>query len=270
LDGPEETWVIDPAAQRAYFTELARSRRVTAVFLSHFHEDHQRYNYLFPQAAFFGPALEEDAFRSIKGVFRHMGLKDPEFRRHWQETLERQFHLRPIQRFKPHFPGQLFQLGELTLEVLPAPGHTPGHSCFAIPELDLLYLADVDLTSFGPWYGDATSDLEAYIDTLKSLRPLKAGVYLTAHEQGVFNRQEFMAGIDYFLEVIARRDERIIEALRTPYTLGRLAARRLIYGRPREPLFVYDHMERQMLAKHLGRLMQRGAVQRLGRRWVAG
>ena len=150
LDGPEETWVIDPAAQRAYFTELARSRRVTAVFLSHFHEDHQRYNYLFPQAAFFGPALEEDAFRSIKGVFRHMGLKDPEFRRHWQETLERQFHLRPIQRFKPHFPGQLFQLGELTLEVLPAPGHTPGHSCFAIPELDLVYLADVDLTSFGP------------------------------------------------------------------------------------------------------------------------
>ena len=27
-------------------------------------------------------------------------------------------------------PGQLFQLGEVTLEIIPAPGHTPGHSCF--------------------------------------------------------------------------------------------------------------------------------------------
>ena len=40
-----ETWVVDPAADRDYFRALARTRRVTGVFLSHFHEDHQKYNH---------------------------------------------------------------------------------------------------------------------------------------------------------------------------------------------------------------------------------
>ena len=58
LTGPE-TWVVDPAADQDYFRDLAGSRRVTRVFLSHFHEDHQKYHYLFPEAHFLVPAPEE-------------------------------------------------------------------------------------------------------------------------------------------------------------------------------------------------------------------
>src|SRR5574340_163935 len=63
VDG-DETWVVDPASDKDYLRRLARTRRVTRVFISHFHEDHQKYNYLFPQARFYVPAAEVEGFRS--------------------------------------------------------------------------------------------------------------------------------------------------------------------------------------------------------------
>jgi hydroxyacylglutathione hydrolase len=247
-----ETWVVDPAADKDYFRELARTRRVTGVFLSHFHEDHQKYNHLFPQATFYGPLLEEEAFS--------MGITDPEFRDYWRRTLIRDFHFRPPAHFTPYFPGQLFQLGEVTLEIIPAPGHTPGHSCFHFPRQQLLFLGDVDLTPFGPWYGDATSSLTAFETTLTDLKAFPARTYLTAHEQGIFTEAEFRRGLEAFHRVIAQREGRMLEALSAPLSLARLVACRLIYGKVKEPRFVYDHMEGQMVSKHLDRLLQQGLV----------
>ena len=42
----------------------------------------------------------------------------------------------------------------------------------------------------------------------------------------------------------------------------RPVARRLIYGKVKEPRFVYDHMEGQMVAKHLDRLLRQGLIAR--------
>ena len=259
LTGPE-TWVVDPAADKDYFRRLAASRRVSAVFLSHFHEDHQKYNYLFPEARFYVPAPEEAAFTSVAGIFRFMGIDDPGFKQYWQEILVRDFHFRPLTNLALYFPGQRFQQGEITLEILPAPGHTPGHSCFYFPRQEVLFLADVDLTPFGPWYGDATSSLEDYAATLESLEAVRTRTYLTAHEQGVFSFEEFRVGLQYFRQVLADRERRLLEELKTPRTLAQLTARRLIYPKAKEPAFVYEHMERQMVQKHLERLVKRGMV----------
>ena len=255
-----ETWVVDPAADKAFFQELARTRRVTGVFLSHFHEDHQKYNYLFPEARFYGPVLEAEAFTSMAAIFRFMGITDPQFQDYWRRTLTQDFHFRPLTNFTPYLPGQLFQLGEVILEIIPAPGHTPGHSCFHFPRQQLLFLADVDLTPFGPWYGDATSNLETFASTLDALKHFRAQTYITAHEQGLFTEAEFQSGLAAFHHKIEQREARLLEALGTPQSLDRLVAQHLIYGKAKEPQFVYDHMEGQMLAKHLDRLLRQGLI----------
>jgi hydroxyacylglutathione hydrolase len=257
-----QTWVVDPAADKAFFQELARTRRVTGVFLSHFHEDHQKYNYLFPEARFYGPILETEAFTSISAIFRFMGITDPQFQDYWRRTLTQDFHFRPLAQITPYFPGQLFQLGEVILEIIPAPGHTPGHSCFHFPRQQLLFLADVDLTPFGPWYGDATSNLETFESTLDALKHFRAQTYITAHEQGLFTEAEFSSGLAGFHHKIEQREARLLEALGTPQSLDQLVTRRLVYGIVKEPRFVYDHMEGQMLAKHLDRLLRHGLVAR--------
>jgi len=262
VDQGAETWLVDPAADQDFFRKLAHTRRVTGVFLSHFHEDHQKYNHLFPQATFYGPLLEEAAFSSLDAVFRFMGITDPDFQTYWRRTLIKDFHFQPPAHFTPYFPGQLFQLGEVILEIIPAPGHTPGHSCFNFPRQQVLFLADVDLTPFGPWYGDAASDLSVFEATLNALRAFPARTFLTAHEQGIFTEPEFQAGLAAFHQVITRREARLLQALATPQSLDRLVQRHLIYGKVKQPRFVYDHMEGQMVAKHLDRLLRQGLIAR--------
>ena len=116
----------------------------------------------------------------------------------------------------------------------------------------------------GPWYGDAASDLDALEATLDHLELLQTRTYLTAHEQGVFNPEEFLAGIEHFREVIKDREARLLEMLRTPHTLAQLVKRRLIYGKVKEPAFVYDHIEARMVEKHLERLLQTGLITTTG------
>jgi glyoxylase-like metal-dependent hydrolase (beta-lactamase superfamily II) len=257
-----EAWVVDPAADKDYFRQLTRRRRVTGVFLSHFHEDHQKYNEFFPEACFYGPVLEAAAFTSMAAIFRLMGITDPQFQDYWRQILLEDFHFRPLANFVPYLPGQLFQLGEVVLEIIPMPGHTPGHSGFHFPRQELLFLADVDLTAFGPWYGDAASDLEAFEATLHDLKGFFARTYLTAHEQGIFSGEEFQGGLYAFQQALARREARLLEAVAQPRSLAHLVDRRLIYGKVREPRLVYDHMEAQMISKHLERLLKTGLVVR--------
>jgi hypothetical protein len=95
---------------------------------------------------------------------------------------------------------------------------------------------------------------------LNDLRTFPARTYLTAHEQGVFTPAEFQAGLAAFHRVIARREARLLEALTAPQSLAQLVARHLIYGKVKEPQFVYDHMEGQMVAKHLDRLLGQGLI----------
>jgi len=258
----EETWVVDPASDKHVLSRLAQAKKVTRSFLSHFHEDHLKYAYLFGQATLYVPKQEIEAFTSLEGMFALIGADTTVFQEYLRQTLVRDFHFRPFSNLVPFQPGDRFATGEIVLEVMAAPGHTPGHSCFAFPEQEIIFLADVDLTPFGPWYGDAASDLEVYADTLVALKKTRARTYLTAHVQGVFTWEEAQAGLDYFLRVLNEREELIVELLGEPHTLEALVARRPIYRRPREPAFVYDHMEGRMLKKHLDRLQRARGVGR--------
>jgi glyoxylase-like metal-dependent hydrolase (beta-lactamase superfamily II) len=256
----DEVWVVDPAADKDYFRHLARSQKVSAVFISHYHEDHQKYNYLFPQARFYVPAPEMAAFTSLEGIFQLMGLEDPKFRDYWGEILIKDFRFKPLANLEPYYPGQRFVNGEIILKIVPSAGHTPGHSCFSFPNQDLMFLADVDLTPFGPWYGDAASDLAAFEAAIDRLRQFKAATFLTAHEQGVFSYGEAQEGLASFKQAIATREARLLELLKTPHTRHQLAAGHFFYGKPKEPPFVYFHIETQMLKKHLDRLLKKGTI----------
>ncbi len=65
-----------------------------------------------------------------------------------------------------------------------------------------------------------------------------------------------------FQQVLAAREARLLEALSRPHSLEELTAQRLIYGKVKEPRFVYDHMEGWMVAQHLDRLLRRGLIDR--------
>jgi glyoxylase-like metal-dependent hydrolase (beta-lactamase superfamily II) len=261
--------VIDPSADKEHCRRLAQAPNLAAVFVSHFHEDHQKYLYLFPDTLVWVPAADAAAFTSMAGVFSLLGIDDPEYSEYWQKTLVEEFHYRPLPKVQTYTDGEELVLGRTRVQVVHTPGHTPGHSCFYFPEQDILYLADLDLTSFGPWYGDLTSDINALLESLQLLEKFQAGVYLTGHGQGVFTGPEARAALVQFKQVIFDREKEVLRLLQKPRTIFELVKRRLIYRKFLEPKFVYDHIEKQMISKHLARLVQNGMVKLMEDGYVA-
>ena len=108
-------------------------------------------------------------------------------------------------------------MGALTVEVIPTPGHTPGHLAFYFREPKVLFLGDYDLTSFGPWYGDRYSNIDETIHSIKHLKKIPAATWLTGHENRILNPPRGPLGSicrrDY------QREDKLLDLLRQPKSM---------------------------------------------------
>ncbi len=154
--------------------------------------------------------------------------------------------------------GQRIDLGGLTLEVVHTPGHSPGHLAFYIPEADLLFAADVDLTTFGPFYGHDFADINKFLNSIERLRRLNAKIVTTGHA-GPFKDQvneKFHA----YAEIIYRRDKLILEQLKQPINLADFRDRNLIFRSYPDFPDLLRWFEIVHIEKHLERLKAMGKV----------
>jgi glyoxylase-like metal-dependent hydrolase (beta-lactamase superfamily II) len=146
--------------------------------------------------------------------------------------------------------GDVFEFEGVQVEVLHTPGHSAGHSCFVIG--DVMFLADVDLTPFGPWYGCLDCDVRDFVLSIERIKNevRKRGVSLAipSHGKPVSGTEEILKRLDDYLAKIFERDRRIRELVRSgedPVGKG------IIYKRVPEPREIYLHFERIMIEKHL-------------------
>jgi len=157
-------------------------------------------------------------------------------------------------------------LGGITLQVIHTPGHTPGHLAFYIPEADLLFTADVDLTSFGPFYGHDFADIDEFLQSIERLRQLKATIVTTGHA-GPFNGRvsEKLAAYE---KIVYDRDRLILEQLAQPRTLGDFRDRNLIFRAYPDFPDLMRWFELVHIEKHLERLKAMGKVEYRDDRWM--
>jgi glyoxylase-like metal-dependent hydrolase (beta-lactamase superfamily II) len=113
--------------------------------------------------------------------------------------------------------GERLDLGGITLEVIHTPGHTPGHLAFYVPEAKLLFTADVDLTSFGPFYGHDFADIDDFLQSIERLRKRNARIVATGHA-GPFNGH-VIEKFDAYEGTIYQRDRLIVEQLTRPMAM---------------------------------------------------
>lgn len=251
--------VIDPASSRQRLDELLHGPGVDAVWLSHYHEDHFMHLDLFKERPLWMSETDAPALQDLDCLLNFYGMNDSNERAYWTRIMTEQFHYRPrpIDRFLR--PAEVIDLGGVTVEVIPTPGHTPGHCSFFFREPGVLFLGDYDLTAFGPWYGDVGSDIEATIESVRRLRSVHARTCIAAHEQGVFSFVPEDTW-DSYLRVIDDREQRLLDLLQTPRTMAEIVDARILYRKKREPKEFYDFGERAHMAKHLDRLIKRKAV----------
>jgi glyoxylase-like metal-dependent hydrolase (beta-lactamase superfamily II) len=182
---------------------------------------------------------------------------------HWAHVVGEQFHFMPRLDATSCTDGEVFDLGGVRIRAILAPGHTRGHTVFHVEPDDVLYLGDIDLSSFGPYYGDAWSSLEDFERTLAMVRELHAQHYATFHHVGVLDgRAAFLERLDRFTAVIARRESALLEFLAEPRSLADIVAHRFVY-RPGDVVAYADVVERRSMGQHLERLLGAGTVEEI-------
>ena len=257
VEGTEETLVVDPSL--SLLVRRAELPRVDRVVNSHCHEDHVAGNHLFPDVPWHLHAADLPGIHSLDGLMAIYGF-DADVDGAFRKVVVEQFHYLPRADAIPFEDGHVFELGRTCVRVLHAPGHTRGHCVLLIEPEGVLYLGDIDLSSFGPYYGDAWSDLEDFERTLARVREIDAQHYATFHHVGVVDgRAAFLERLDRFAAVIADREARLLAFLAEPRTMDDVAAHRFVY-RPGDPVPYAAPVERRSMGQHVARLLRAGTL----------
>jgi len=259
--------LIDPASDRERLLQLRQDHGVKMVWLSHWHEDHLMHLDLFDDLPFWMSDKDCSAVSSLEMFLDSYGIDYQEYREYWKQLLKQEFHFKPRKPTRFLQGGQIIDLKVVTVEVISAPGHTPGNLAFYFREPEVLFMGDYDLSKFGPWYGDVYSSIEETIDSVNLLRKIPAKVFLTSHETGVFLGNPEKLWDDY-LNVIFDRENRLLEFLKQPRTMKEIVETWIIYGRPREPKAFFELGEQGLMKKHLERLIRLGKVFKEGNRYI--
>jgi glyoxylase-like metal-dependent hydrolase (beta-lactamase superfamily II) len=266
--GTEGVALIDPSL--TVHRRRAAPADVDQILISHAHEDHMS------GITVIGGAVIRAHHRDLQCVHHIDRLvasyeMSPADTAGWRATLVADFHLQDRPHAVGFGDGDVFDLGGVTVTVLHLPGHTAGHSAFLIEPDGLAFVGDIDLSGFGPYYGDHWSDLDEFVDSLARVRDLQARHYITFHHKGVVDgHAEFVRQLDVFAAVIDRRDDKLLGMLQQPRTLDELAAIGIIYRHGDQPSGWGSSVERRSISMHLRRLMAAGAVQTDGDRFWRG
>jgi glyoxylase-like metal-dependent hydrolase (beta-lactamase superfamily II) len=258
--GTSEQVLIDPSLSLADEVSPAFDpAAVDRILISHCHEDHLAALYRFPQAPVHVHQRDRLGLESIDGLMQIYGMAADIETRWRQEVLDR-FHYVPRPDASPFVDGDTFELGGVTIHVIHLPGHTRGHSGFLIEPDGVMFLADIDLTGFGPYYGDAWSSIDEFERSIDRCREIDARSYVTFHHKGtVHSRPEVLRLLDEYQAVIGRRERSMLEFLRQPRTIADMVAHRFVY-RPHVSLLFTDAVERRSAQLHIDRLLARGLV----------
>jgi glyoxylase-like metal-dependent hydrolase (beta-lactamase superfamily II) len=252
--GDGEAVIIDPSVD-----VVARGGapvRVDAVINSHSHEDHMPGNGLFTDARVHIHDDDLPGARSLDGLMEVYGLTGATREAFSREVVE-EFNYTPRPDAEGFVDGHVWDLGRTQVEAVHLPGHTRGHSGFRISG-GVFFLSDIDLTGFGPYYGDVWSDLEQFEASLEQVRHEHAEYYVTFHHKGVIEgRETFLELLDGFRAVIPRRHAQMLEFLTEPRSIDDMVAHRFVY-RPHVQHVFADSVERRCAAMHLQRMLVRG------------
>ncbi len=234
------------------------------VVMGHVHEDHMAGLHRLPRAEVHVHELDLAAARSWEGLADAYGTP-AERRAEMLAKFQQQFFYAPRPDATGYVDGAVWELGRSRVRAWHMPGHTAGHTVLVVEPEGVAFIGDIDLSSFGPYYGDASSNLADFRRTLARLPEIPARVWVTSHHRGVYtDRDRFLRDLAAFAAKIDQRSQRLLELLdESPKTLEQLVRARMVYPPDYQELWV-DDCERRSISQHLEELLAGGAVREKG------
>ena len=243
--------------------EFVRDLRVDFVLNSHWHEDHIACN------AYFDRILVHEgdagAVRSYEEFKNRYALPD---------DVLRHFTYFKFSKVDEVFKdGDVFETGNVTVTAIHTPGHSEGHCCFLVEDnVNVLYLADIDLTSFGPWYGCLDSNLEDFIKSIEKIKKIieheDVEIAFSGHKGVIKKKNEILVRLNEYLARIFDRDRKLLDLLEDERSIDEIIGKGVIYKRFIEPKEAFVHFERLMIKQHLDRLLKMEKVRKVNNNFI--
>jgi glyoxylase-like metal-dependent hydrolase (beta-lactamase superfamily II) len=230
------------------------------VILGHVHEDHMAALHRLPKAPLHVHEADLAAAQSWEGLRAAYG-SDGSYVAEMLLRFQRDFFYTPRPDAVGYKDGAVWELGGSRVRAFHMPGHTAGHCALLVEPEGVAFIGDIDLTGFGPYYGDASSSLSDFRQTLKRVADIPAKVWVTSHHRGVYtDREKFLRDLAAYTRTLDAREQRLLDLLReSPKTLAQLVECRLLYPPGHQELWVVD-AETRSISSHLDEMLTGGRV----------
>ncbi len=231
------------------------------VVMGHVHEDHMAGLHRLPDAPVYVHEADLEAARSWEGLLSAFGTTDQACFPEMLAKFQRDLFYAPRPDAQGYQDGASWNLGQVEVRALHMPGHTAGHCALLVEQEGVAFIGDIDLTGFGPYYGDASSSLSDFRRSLKHLPDIPAKVWVTAHHRGVYiDREHLLRDLAAYEAKLDEREQRILALLsKSPMTLAQLAEQRVLYPPSYQSPSVAD-IESRTISQHLAELISDGRV----------
>ncbi len=232
---------------------------------SHAHPDHISGNWLFEGLPLLVPRQSFEYCGRIREMSeRFTGPAD--LAQRWREYVREATGFQDALPTDHYQDGHRLRFGSVELLPIHCPGHTIDSYCFLEPRLGILFSFDIDLSPFGPWYGHPSSDIGQFEASIRRVRDLKPQVVVSSH-MGII-KEDIEQRFQAYLEVFSQREARILEFLSQERRIEDMVEQPLIYsGYPFAPELL-RLWHKNMLQKHLERLVKRGLARETGNGYI--
>ncbi len=259
--------LIDCGSDLQDILRLEKEEGLGVVVMTHYHEDHFLFLSMLPDVEVWATGEDAPALESFEVLLDRYGVLESEWELFFRRLLSEKFSYAPRRIARRISDGERLRFGRTEAIAVVAPGHTRGHLCLLFPSDGILFLADYDLTDFGPWYGDKPGTIEAFRRSANRLAEIGADVNVVSHETPV-HRGSIVSKVAVYLSRIDRREEALRGFLGQPRSRREIIDRRIVYGEG-HPGPWFDYGEWALLSKHLEGMLARGDAALEGEYYIA-
>ena len=260
-----EDYLIDTGISSKHLRKLKKEFSINNILLSHWHEDHILGNRLLKNANFLCHIEDKPVIENINKMEIYYGLLNTPAEGILEPFIQG-FNIKNTKISKTIEDNEIIEIGKnFRLKVLHTPGHSAGHCCFYEENLKIIFLADIDLTRFGPFYGSMDSNLINFEESIEKLKKLDIEIAISSHK-GVFKGTKLIKEeLNKYLLIIYKRDERILSHLSemTPLNSLDLMNKNIIYKKYSEFGKVFEIIsERIMIEKHFDKFLKNNIIEK--------
>ncbi len=260
-----EDYLFDTGISNGYIKKLKRQFAINTVVSSHWHEDHIGGNRLLNNARFLCHGKDKPIIEDIiNKIGPYYGFdSNTKVAESLISTLLEMYKLEDTKIDKTIEHGEIIDICDCKLRVIHTPGHTAGHCCFYEENSKIAFLADIDLTRFGPYYGCIDSSVIDFEDSIEKLEKLDIEIAVSGHK-GVFSGKKLIKEeLNNYKSKIYQYDERILSYLSEKKSVSSrdLMNKNIIYRKYGEWSEFEITSERIMIEKHFDKFLEKNIIE---------